>query len=57
MKKIVEFYELHNFDETEFKDPNFCKQISSDKLVDNLSEKCLAFINIWKLSENKVNVE
>ena len=57
LRKIIEFYDLYQFDEKEFQTDEFTKKITSDKLKDNLPEKCLSYLKDWIIDESKVDIE
>ena len=44
LNKIIEFYELFNFDKQEFETAEFNKKINSDQLSYNLTLKCLDYL-------------
>lgn len=57
LSKIIEFYELFNYDKNEFETEEFNKMIISDQLKDNLSQKCLDYLKPWILDESKVDID
>ena len=57
LRKIIEFYDLYQYDEKEFQTDEFTKKITSDKLKDNLPEKCLSYLKDWVIDESKVDIE